>query len=291
MKRIVFSLLIWFLVFGMTSSLSAEQRLLAIPVAESPHIDGLPSDPAWQNAPVITTLDKANDLPIKIQALYNSTDIFFLISFPDPSESRTHKSWFWDKGRRIYTVGNDREDIFVFKWNLESIPVDISLYADGPYRADIWFWKACRTDGISFADDKIHEYSSTENRNATKMVSRSGKTMYLLRSGDEGKSAYKIDLISEYQGDILPRYILRQPTGSRSDVRAKGVWQNGKWTIELGRKLVTANRDDIQFTPERKYLFGVSRYEIAARGQNMKLSEPLYGTGDINETLWLEFMH
>jgi len=290
MKRIVFPFFLWFLFFGIDSSSSAEQSLMAVPVSEPPYIDGLANDPAWENAPVLTTLDKAKDLPINIKAVYNSTKIFFQISFPDPDESRTHKSWFWDNGRQIYTVGNDREDIFVFKWNLESKAVDISLVADNTYRADVWFWKACRTDGIGYADDKIHEYSQTENRNATKIISRSGKTMYILRTSDEGKSAYKIDLITEHKGDILPRYTFKQPTGSRSDVQAKGVWQNGKWTIELGRKLVTSNQDDIQFVPGRKYLFGVSRYEIAGRGLNAKLSEPLYGAGDINEALWLQFM-
>ena len=65
---------------------------------------------------------------------------------------------------------------------------------------------------------------------------------------------------------------------------------DGKWIIELGRELITANQDDIQFVPDRKYLFGISRYEIAGRGPNPKLSEPLYGTGDINEVLWLKFI-
>jgi hypothetical protein len=239
MKKNFLLLSLLFLFFVTASSSSAEQILMAVPISEPPYIDGLANDPAWENAPVITTLDKAKDLPINIKAVYNS---------------------------------------------------NMSLVSDSAYRADVWFWKACRTDGIGYADDKIHEYSQTENRNATKIISRSGKTMYLLRASDEGKSAYKIDLITERKGDILPRYTFKQPTGSRSDIQAKGVWQNGKWTIELGRKLVTSNQDDIQFVPGRKYLFGISRYEIADRGPNAKLSEPLYGAGDINEALWLQFM-
>jgi len=261
-----------------------------MPVSKPPVIDGLATDPAWQNAPALSTTDRANDLPIIIKAVYTDTEIFFLVSFPDPDESRTHKTWVWDKARQIYTVGHDREDIFLFKWNMESKPVDIRLYTDNAYLADIWFWKACRTDGVGFADDKSHKYSLTEDRNATKIVSTSGKTMYLLRSGDDGESAYKINLISDYASDLLPRYTLRQPTGSRADVRAKGVWRNGGWTIEFSRKLKTGNGDDIQFNPGKKYLFGISRYEIADRSHNTKLSDPFYGTGDVNETLWLEFI-
>ena len=113
--------------------------------------------------------------------------------------------------------------------------------------------------------------------------------MYLLRRGDDGHSAYKVDLVSKYQGDILPRYISQNPTGSRSDVLAKGRWQNNTWSIELRRKLVTGHSDDIQFNTDSKYLFGISRYEIAGRKGNKKLSAPLYGTGDVSERLWLEF--
>jgi hypothetical protein len=114
--------------------------------------------------------------------------------------------------------------------------------------------------------------------------------MYLLRKGDTGTSAYSIVLKPEFEGDILPRYSLHQPTGSRSDVHAKGIWAENEWTIEFQRSLETSNPDDVQFSADKKYLFGVSRYEIAAREANSKLSAPLYGTGDISETLWLKFL-
>ena len=290
MKKSVLTLTLLILFFRLTSASFAEQSLMVMPVAAPPLIDGFIDDPAWQDAPVLTTHDKANELPIKIKAVYSDTEIFFQVSFSDPDESRTHKSWVWDKGRGIYTVGNDREDIFIFKWNMEGKPVDLSLSSDSSYQADIWYWKACRTDGVGYADDKIHVYSQTEDRNATEIISTSGEKMYLIRVGDTGESAYKIELVSEYAGNILPRYTLMEPTGSRSDVRAKGVWHSGTWTIEFGRKLVTGNQDDLQFATDKQYIFGVSRYEIAGRDPNEKLSDPLFGTGDVNETLWLQFI-
>ena len=170
-------------------------------------------------------------------------------------------------------------------------PVDLSIYADNPYQADIWYWKACRTDGVGFADDKTHVLSTEKDSDATEIISKTGKTMYLLRKGDTGTGAYSIELIPEFEGEILARYSLHQPTGSRSDVHAKGLWADGKWTIEFRRRLVTGHQDDLQFSTAKKYLFGVSRYEIAGRKENTKLSTPLYGTGDINETLWLEFIN
>jgi len=275
---------------GIAPACYGEQSLLAVHVTEPPVIDGLADDPAWRNAQGIKTLDKASTVPITIRAVYTDTEIFFQISFPDPDESRAHKSWTWDKGRELYMVGNDREDIFVIKWNMMPEPIDLSIFADNPYQADVWFWKACRTDAAGYADDKIHILSQAAERNATKITSRSGKIMSLLRRGDNGTTAYRIDLITEYQGETLPRYIPQQPTGSRSDVQAKGVWENGTWNIEFRRDLITGHQDDIRFTPGKKFLFGVSCHEIAGRDVNKKLSDPLYGAGDVNEPLWLKFI-
>ncbi len=290
MKRPVFFIMLLTVLLGIYIPCSAEQNILTVKTNEEPVIDGLDSDPAWQNAPVFITLDKNSKLEIRIQSVYTDTKIFFLVSFADPDESRTHKSWIWNAGREIYTVGTDREDTFVFKWNMESKAVDLSIYSNQTYRADIWFWKACRTDGAGYADDKSHLLSTTEDRNATEHASKSGKTMYLLRTGDEGESSYEINLLGEYQGDIVPRYTLKKPSGSRSDIHAKGTWKDGRWNIEFSRKLITGNADDIQFVPGQTYLFGVSRYEIAGRIPNRKLSNPFYGNGDINETLWLKFI-
>ena len=282
--------LLLLLPLGFSTPGYGEQILPVIHVAEPPVIDGLATDVAWEKAREIKTHDKAADLTVTLKAVYTEAEIFLLVTFPDPDESRTHKSWIWDKGRELYTVGNDREDVFVIKWSMDTKNTDLSIYADNPHQADIWYWKACRTDGAGFADDKFHVYSQEENRNATKTVSRSGKTMYLLRIGDEGTSAYTIDLRSDYAGDILPRFLIKQPTGSRADVRAKGHWENGTWTIEFRRNLLTGNRDDVQFNTAQKFLVGVSRYEIAGREANPKLSQPLYGTGDVSESLWLEFL-
>ena len=290
MKKIVFLITLVLIFFGVSSSCFGEQTVQAIHVDEPPVIDGVTNDPAWETAQEIITYDKASKLPITIKAVYTDAEIFMQVRFPDADESRTHKSWAWDKDREIYTVGHDREDIFIVKWNMLPEPVDLSIFADNPYQADIWFWKACRTDAAGYADDKSHILSQAEERDATKIVSRSGKTMYLLRRGDTGTTPYMIDLVTEHQEEMMPRYKYQTPTGSRSDIQSRGTWENGTWTIEFRRNLITTHQDDIQFNPGKKAHFGVSRYEIAGRDTNQKLSDPLYGTGDVNEVLWLEFI-
>lgn len=124
---------------------------------------------------------------------------------------------------------------------------------------------------------------------ATKLKSKSGKTMYLLRMGDKGKPAYRSKIYGEYQGDVVPRFIRRTSSGSRSDIKAKGKWKDGFWTIEFCRALKTNHSDDIQFDVNKEYIFGISRYEIAGRNPNPKLTQPLYGCGDVGEQLKLIF--
>jgi hypothetical protein len=283
--------LLFFLIIFLNCSFScyAAQTLFAQKIEEAPVVDGISNEQEWKNAQVIVTHDKVADIDITLRALYTDQEIFFLVSFPDPDESRTHKSWVWDEVQEIYRIGSDREDIFIFKWNIEEIPCDLSIYADNHYKADIWFWKACRTDPLGFSDDKVQILSIAEIEDSVKLTSKRGVAMYLLRKGDRGEAVYKTKLPVEYEGDMLPRFTYQIPSGSRADIRAKGFWQKGIWTIEFARSLNTGNNDDVQFDITKSFQFGVSRYEIAGREPNPKLTQPLYGCGDVSEELILVF--
>lgn len=60
------------------------------------------------------------------------------------------------------------------------------------------------------------------------------------------------------KGKKIPGYILHPPKGSRGDIRAKGLWENGFWTLEMQRKLQTNNNDDIIFDTTKLYRFGIA---------------------------------
>lgn len=276
--------------FCINTTCYASQTIVAKKVSEGPVIDGVGNDAQWEEASGIVTHDTVADIDLTVKAVYTDKDIFFLVSFPDKDESRLHKAWTWDKSVGSYKQGPTREDTFIFKWNMMKEPVDLSIYSDDDYVADIWFWKANRTDPMGFADDKIQMLKSVaESPNAREIVSKSRKDMHLLRLGDEGREAYANNLFIDYKGDTLPRYNRQTPTGSRADIKAKGVWSDGRWTIEFARALDTGNVDDIQFSVSKSYLFGVSRYEIAARPAELGTDQPLYGCGDVGEELTLKF--
>lgn len=69
---------------------------------------------------------------------------------------------------------------------------------------------------------------------------------------------YEVEEITDYSrftaGARLP-FIIFYPFsekwgGSRDDISGKGVWKNGRWTVEMKRKLSTGNKDDVDFVTE-----------------------------------------
>ncbi|MEN8166695.1 MAG: ethylbenzene dehydrogenase-related protein [Pseudomonadota bacterium] len=274
--------------FSMTPSW-ADQTLHASRVAQPPLVDGSAQDPVWGEARALVVRDRVAKIDITLKAVYTPDEIFFLLRFPDETENRMHKLLQWDKEIEIYKPGPTREDSMVLKWSMEPLPVDLSLTSEQPYKADIWYWKSYRTGHAGYADDKYQIYSDLPLPEGKRLLSGQGSTFYLIRKGDAGQSAYQGASPIEYQGEETPAYKLREPSGSRADIRAKGQWDSGYWSVEFSRKLVTGHADDVALEAGRSYRFGVSRYEIAGRRAEPDIEIPLFGVGDIGENLTLQF--
>ncbi len=92
-------------------------------------------------------------------------------------------------------------------------------------------------------------------------------------------SAGEIDNIwAAYQAvhAVVPERIMQTPQGSRGDVRQAAKWENGVWTAEFERALVTNNPDDVQFDDLTKgYLFGTAIMDNAG-GDDHNLSDRLH---------------
>jgi hypothetical protein len=262
-----------------------EITLVAVPVAHAPVVDGSAKDPVWEGAPAITTLDFSSQRPITMKSVYAKDEIFFLVTFPEEIPHETHKTWVWDPKEEIYREGPDREDVFVFKWSMSGNNVSLRLREPEPHNADIWFWKAHRTNPSGYADDKGQGVFVKPTPMARKITSARHGTLYFERWGDKGKPPWEQRLFFEYKGDKLDQFSPRQPSGSRGDVRAKGVWSNGHWTIEFGRKLNTGHDDDVVFKPGVSHLFAVACYAMAYDTPHEEWSRPLYRTGDAFDRL------
>jgi hypothetical protein len=171
-------------------------------------------------------------------------------------------------------------------------PVNLSNFSEDLYTADVWYWKANRTNIAGYADDKKQILSDKNGKKATETVTASGKKRYLFRKSDAGKPAYKEikKAPTNFTTPLITRYEPAKPVGSRGDIEAKGVWKNGFWNIEFARKLNTGHDDDVQFDPKsgNSYLFGVSIYSLY--GRPLVMDQPnRYGMGRISDPLELVF--
>jgi hypothetical protein len=273
----------------MAPPLLAAQSLVAKKVTQAPVVDGVGNDPAWSGSKSVTVRDPIAGQDVTINAVYTDDEIFIRASFHDETKEITHKTLAWDKAAKKYRTGPDREDAFIMKWSMDGDVADLSLSADIPYQADIWYWKAHRTDHAGYADDKRHVYSLFTIPKAKKRISKGGRIFYLIRPGDKGKAAYGAKTVIEFSGNRVSKFTFNKPEGSRADVRAKGQWRDNTWTVELSRKLDTGHDDDVRFKTSDTYPFGVSLYEIAGRKVNPKMVKPLFGSGEVGETLTLSF--
>jgi len=288
MRKVFYLAMVMAMCMGFSAYSYAEQTLVAAKAANAPKIDGIADEPEWSKAVPVIIRENIGRVEVTLKAVYTDKEIFFLVMFPCEKESRQHRTMTWDREKKMYVIGPEREDSFVFKWNMEFIPGDLSVYADNPYRADIWYWKACRTDPAGYADDKYDILSIDRIPDSAKVISKKGNTFYYGRYGDEGNAAYlAADSPLEYKGDKLPMFHVSNPTGSRADVAAKGQWKQGKWTIEFRRLLFTENQDDVPFDTKGSYSFGIALYEIA--GQKSDPKERYYGAGDVAESVFLTF--
>ncbi|UCF31102.1 MAG: hypothetical protein JSV26_01365 [bacterium] len=289
LRYLLIGIALFYLVFA-PGPATAAHTIEAGKVKAPPTIDGIDNEATWRDARSFTIRDERLGVDIHLKAAYTDDSIFFLVRFPDQTEDRLHKPWVWNKALEVYEIGPQREDTFTFKWNMADGTVDLSNFSDDDYTADVWYWKANRTDPAGFADDKMHILSSEAAKKSNSLVSAKGRQRYLLRLGDKGAAAQKKRILTDYQGDVQDQFTSQTPDGSRGDIRAKGAWSKGEWTVEFARKLQTGHDDDVQFdaSPGKSYLFGISIAGLY--GEDVDPSKPHpYGQGRISDPLYLKF--
>ena len=288
-KLLIFSLMIC--LFPLLGIAVAELEIPSTKVDNGPVLDGAGLDAVWAKVRPISITDSASGAKVLLRSVYNDEQIFFLVQFPDTAENFLHKPWVWNAAEKKYESGPNSEDTFVFKWNMMDHVLDLSNFSDDDYRADVWYWKANRTNPAGYSDDKSQLLGSQPIKKSTELTSKSGKKRHLGRYSDAGKSAYKdLKTLTEYKGDLVNRYPASTPEGSRADVHAKGSWKGGFRTIEYARALNTGHDDDLQFEPAsgKSYLFGVSIFSLYGR-PHLENSPNYYGRGRISEPLRLKF--
>ncbi len=174
------------------------------------------------------------------------------------------------------------------------------------YFLDLWHWRAHRSNPIGVSDDEqIFEFRRgdagdgpfTSNWDADKGQPRFmldpkkvGRTALAWNDIQQGKLGFDdVYYISQdiavpfdpklawKDGDVLPRLLLRKPSGSHGDIAVAGKarWKDGYWDVTLVRKMDTGNPlDDKAFVDHRSYALAFAVHRKAAEGRWHYVSLP-----------------
>ena len=149
---------------------------------------------------------------------------------------------------------------------------------------DIWHWKSVRNlnqvddqylDNVGYSADtpEAGRHSDpkesggyTDNYNEDKTAPgfmpagdfpRDGSPGFILQS-----EAVPFDPSLFQPGDRLPSIVISEIVGDRGDISAGWTWEDGVWTLELGRALVTGSEFDVQFDYlSADYYFGIANFD------------------------------
>ena len=250
--------------------LAAPPLVLSVFKAEQmPEIDGMSEDSVWRNTPPLVVpvyevvgKDKGKESFVTMKAIYNQTHVCILAEWPDTTKDNTHKSWVWDTEKKRYTKGKDLEDVFSIAFPIEGRFTGNML---SPVECiwDVWYWKAARTNPSGYAMDKHHIHTFRQPKGKAKQFPATNKRkIWIARPMDKGNSptGHK-KKPSAFEGNQVDQYPPSVPTASQADVIAKGVWNNGKWSLEMLRKINTGYDDDTDLSIKQSYDMAIAVFD------------------------------
>jgi hypothetical protein len=257
---------------------------------------------------------EGKNIELKTKSVYTKDEILFRFEWPDKDKSMEKNAWKFGGGKWNKIKANEDRLGLVFEINRidkfatkgcavmchnESKNEKEWYYAVSSQKekADMWHWKSVRSNPVGYAEDGYVAFNATkEPEKGRKRDAGSGTKAKNNRTKDKSGPAYmqdpsksasipgtllvaqavEIKNATEFEdGDQIPGYML-QPgwKDSFGDVKAKGAWQNGKWTLMMSRKLNTGYDDDIQFNTRKKYPFSLAVFDNSGEHDSYN-AEPL----------------
>ena len=251
---------------GLISTSVFAQTINVGSIAAAPTVDGSSADWSGITATSIPLQNnkasgKANIKSVSVKAAVHGDMVYFLMEWDDSSMDDLHKPFVWDSATNKYEAGKQREDRLAIQFAMSG-DYDVNWLSGKTFTADTWHWKAARSNRAGLAQDKMTIIGKESVKKAYKGTAADGSTIYIQRPSDEGSKLYTTARYSSKEKDIMPKYIPETSvTGSVADVKAKGVWKDSKWTLELSRKLNTGNTDDIAFVAGQTVTGGLAVFD------------------------------
>ncbi len=174
------------------------------------------------------------------------------------AENETLDMWHWKYVRQNSLFGPDKPGLMhdQFMDSVKYDPADDTKKGAGRH---------------SDPGDKEYVDNMTDDKSAPKLV-LDGEALngnpYVIVDGLDKSKPFTADYIKTMkEGDFIPALIAKQITGDPADIKAKGKWENGVWTLEISRKLKTSSDKDVQFDDLAKtYSFGVAAFDNSQIG-------------------------
>lgn len=250
----------WIVLFGATilllgTMLAGDADAQTIQVKKlnrAPTLDGNAND--WEQ--VEATVIPVAGLPgnkvvgvdeISVKAGVAGDSVYFLWQWKDDTEDIQHKPFVWDEKAGKYEAVPQAEDRFAVNFAMEG-DFTYDWFSGQTFKADNWHWKAARTNPGGLAHDKMIIITTEPTKKAFKATARNNSEIYILRPSDQGDELYTTKRYAVKEKNMMPKYIMSDnPQGSVTDVKAKGVWKDGVWTLEFKRLLDTGHPDDLAF--------------------------------------------
>jgi hypothetical protein len=235
-------------------------------LASAPTLDG--SDRDWQGIePTVLQLHKSGEKvtvgvkSISLKAGIVGDEVYLFIQWEDATKDDQHKPFVWDAAKNKYVAGPQMEDRLALQFEMAG-EYTVNWMSGQSFQADTWHWKAARSNPMDLMQDKMTIIGTDPVKKAYSAQNKNGTTIYIQRPSDKGDKFYTTKRYSSKDKDMMPKYILAtNPQGSIADVHCKGVWKDGKWNLEVRRKLDTGHPDDVIFAKGNTIKAGMAVFD------------------------------
>ncbi|MBI2869770.1 MAG: hypothetical protein HYX96_08105 [Chloroflexi bacterium] len=170
-----------------------------------------------------------------------------------------------------------------------------ALFEEGQF-LDLWMWRGARSGPIGYGDDTyVLQYRLNDAGKG--MFSQPAQPGFMYDASKTGFNAIneseleaklkEFPMVSGQnvvpldpgatfkEGDILSKYILQTPDGSRGDLLVNSTWTDGKWVVEMRRALDTGNPEDKVFTAGKTYTVGIAIFHDMVSNRRHHVSFPI----------------
>ena len=253
------------LVAGMASSASpttpVAPRVVADAIDHPIQLDGEIADWEGVTGTVVPLSGQGGADRLEMRAAIRDDRIYVLVIWDDTSKNDLHKPYKWSEALQTYKKTDLMEDRFALSMRISGDFTANKL--DGSeFTADVWHWKANRSNPIGLAHDKSWRVSRTPFEKSRAFETENGGVVHMERPGDAGDRLYKVVRHYARKGEIMPLYELDgEARGSIADVQANGVWRDGRWYLELSRLLDTGHDDDAVIPANGTMPFAIALFD------------------------------